>query len=108
MCHSRAINNRINHLCKRLHNEKILSFKELLQKDVSVVIHNRNLEILATEFLKVYNNIAPPIFTEIFNRKSPNYQLCHNLHFSVPLVRRAYNRAESLSFLGPKIWDIVL
>ena len=30
-----------------------------------------------------------------------------HLHFPVPPVRTVYNGTESLSFLGPKIWDIV-
>ena len=112
MCHSRMINNKINHLHERclgvIYNDKISSFKELLERDGAVPIHNRNLQILATEIFKVYNNIAPPIFTEIFNKRNPNDQLRHTLHFSIPPVRSLYNGTESLSFLGPKNWDIVL
>ena len=47
------------------------------------------------------------IFTEIFNKQNPNYQLCYILHFSVPPVRSVHDGTESLSLLGPKIWDIV-
>ena len=28
-------------------------------------------------------------------------------HFETPFVRTVYNRTESVSYLGPKIWDIV-
>ena len=56
---------------------------------------------------KIYNNIAQPIFTEIFIKRNPKYQLRHTSHFSVPPVRSVYNRTEILPFLGPKIWDIV-
>ena len=66
-----------------------------------------NLQILVTEIFKVYKNIVLPIFTEIFKKRNPNYQLCHNLHFSIPPVRSVYNRTESLSMLGPKVWNIV-
>ena len=105
MCHSRTINNKINHLHERclrvIYNDKISSFKELL------AIDSRNLPILATGMFKVYNNIAPPIFTEIFDKRNPNYQLRHTSHFSIPPVRSVYNGTESLSLLGPKTWDIV-
>ena len=57
--------------------------------------------------LKVYNNIAPPRFTENFKKRNPNYQLRHSLHFSIPHVRILYNQTESVSFLGPKVWDVV-
>ena len=111
MCHSRTINNKINHLHERcllvIYNDKISSFKELLERDRSVPIHSRNLQILATRMFKVHNNIAPPIFTKIFDKRNPNYQLRHTLHFSIPPFRSVYNGTESLSFLGPKIWDIV-
>ena len=111
MCHNRTRNNKINHLhewCLRvIYNHKISSFKELLERDGSVPVQNRNLQILATDMFKVYNNIAPPIFTEIFNKRNPVYQLRHTSHSSIPPVRRVYKRTESISFLGPKIWDIV-
>ena len=111
MCHSCTINSKINHLRERclrvICSDKISSFKELLERDGSIPIHNRNLQILATEMFKVYNNIALPIVTEIFNKRNPNQQLRHTSHFSIPSVRSAYNGSESLSFLGPKIWDIV-
>ena len=89
------------------YNGKISLFKKLLKKDGPVPIHNRNVQILTTEMFKVYNSIAPPIFTEIFNKRKPNYQLCHTSHFSIPPVRSVYNGTECLPFLGPTIWDIV-
>ena len=56
---------------------------------------------------KVYNKIALPLFTEIFKKQHRNYLLRHTLDFSIPPVRSVYNGTESLSFLGPKVWDIV-
>ena len=106
MCDSRTINTNTNHLhgrCLRvIYNDKISSFKELLERDGSVPIHNRNLQILATGCLK-FITIAPPIFTEIFNKRNPNYQLRHTSHFSIPPAASVYNVTESLSFSGPKI-----
>ena len=111
MCHSRAINNKINHLHERclrvIYIDKISSFKELLERDRSVPVHSRNLQIIATRMFKVYNNIAPPIITRIFDKRNPNCQLRHSSHFSIPPVRSVYNGTESLSFLSPKICDIV-
>ena len=98
MCHSRTINNKINHLHERylrvICNDNISSFKKLLERDGSVPIHNRNLQILATEMFKVYNNIAPPLFTEVFNKRNPNYQLRPTSHFSIPPTRSVYDGIE--------------
>ena len=111
MCHSRTINKIINQLHERclhiIHNDKISAFGDWLKRAVSVSIHTRNAKILATEMFKVYNNIAPPIFTEIFNERNSNYQLRHTSHFSVPLVKSVYNGTDSLSFSGSMIWHIV-
>ena len=55
---------------------------------------------------KVCINIAPPIFTEIFNKQNLNYQLRPTSHFSVLPVRSVCNGTENLSLLGSEIWDI--
>ena len=64
MCHSRTNNRRIDRLHERclkiIYNDKRSSFKELLEKDSSVSIHERNVQILATEMYKVSNNFSPP------------------------------------------------
>ena len=53
MFHSRQNNNKIKHLherCLRLiHNDKLSSYEELLEKDGSVSIHHKNIQSLATE-----------------------------------------------------------
>ena len=48
ICHSLALNNKINRLHERclrlLYNNKISTFKELLEKDNAVSIHNRKIQ----------------------------------------------------------------
>ena len=44
------------------------------------------------------------IFTQTINN---NYNLRHVNHFEIPFVRTVYNGTESVSYLGPKIWNIV-
>ena len=97
-------------MCLRIiYNDKRSSFNALLEKDGSISIHERNIKILATEMLKVSKSLAPPPLQEIFKLKDqPQYNLRYNFLFSKPLVKSVYNGTESLSFLGPKIWDILL
>ena len=53
MCHSRALNNKINRLHERclriIYNDKTSTFEELLEKNDSVYINYRNLQALAIE-----------------------------------------------------------
>ena len=56
MCHSRTNNRKINRLHERclriICNDKQSSFLKLLEKDNSVSIHQRNLQILAIKCSK--------------------------------------------------------
>ena len=77
-------------------------------RKMAVSIHERNIKILATEMFKVSKNLAPPQMHDIFRLKDqPQYNLRCNSLFSRPLVKSVYKGTESLSFLGPKIWDIL-
>ena len=62
---------------------------------------------LVTEIFKVYRNISPPIFSEIFHRRDKNYNLRISSDFAMPNVRSVFHGSESISYLGPKIWEIV-
>ena len=54
-----------------------------------------------------YIEIYPPIFSEIFHRRDENYNSRINSDFAMPNVRSVFHGSESISYLGPKIWDIV-
>ena len=69
MFRSRALNNKINSILGRAlritYNDNQSNLEELLNKDNSVFIHNRNLQVLAMEMLKIKNNMAPESLNEI-------------------------------------------
>ena len=62
MFYSRELSNRINRIHERalrlVYQDNSLSFAELLEKDNSVTIHLRNLQLLATEIYKLKNGLA--------------------------------------------------
>ena len=62
LCHSRTNKWRIDRLhesCLRIiYSDKQSSFKELLEKDNSVFIHEKNTQIWATEKYKVSSNTS--------------------------------------------------
>ena len=82
MLHSRKINNRVNSLHERalrvVYRDYNATFSELLSKDKSVTIHQRNLQLLATEIFKTKNELNPKIMEEIFTFKNVDYDLRNN------------------------------
>ena len=111
-CHSPALNNKIKRLhecCLRLiHNNRQLTIKELPEKDDSVSVHIRNVQTLAIEMYKVVNGGSLEIMKEIFRIPEENgYNLRHQNTFKHPIVNSVYNGTETVSFLGPKLWEFV-
>ena len=82
MLHSRKINNRVNSLHERalrvVYRDYNATFSELLSKDKSVTIHQRNLQLLATENFKTKNELNPKIMEEKFTFKNVDYDLRNN------------------------------
>ena len=64
MFHSRKLNSRVNKLHERAlrigYQDYASSFIELLEKDNSTTIHNRNFQSQATELFNVKNGLLPP------------------------------------------------
>ena len=112
MFHSRKLNNKIKRFRERwfglIYSDRGSSYEELLDKDNSVPIHQKNLQKLAIEMFKTYTGIAPQIMNEVFPR---NYTLNYNLRRHPEFASRAINTvhygAESLRFLGPTIWEML-
>ena len=59
----RALNNKINSVHERAlritYNDSKSTFKDLLNKDNSVSIYHKNLQVLTIEMFKLKNNMAP-------------------------------------------------
>ena len=111
MFHNRHLNNKKNSIHERAlritYQDHIFIFQELLNKDNSISIHHRNLQVLATEMFKIHRGMSPDILREIFVPKISSYNLHKNNTFERCQVHSVYHGTESLSFLGPKIWDLV-
>ena len=77
MFHSRKLNNHINNIHKRVlrivYRDYESTFQQLLKQNKSVSIHERNLQILATEIFKTKNGLNPVILEDVFNFKNLAY-----------------------------------
>ena len=70
MFHSRTLNNKINRIHERalrtVYSDYNSSFNELLDKDGSFTIHQRNVQSLAIEIYKYLHGLSPAILNEVF------------------------------------------
>ena len=106
-CHSRENNRKVNRLHEKCLRTKQSSFNELLEKDRSVSIHERNPQVLATEMYKISNSLSTPLMKDAFLINRYLYNLRQNYHFSITRINTVYYGTETISNLGPKIWDLV-
>ena len=108
MFHSRKMNNKINRLHERAlriaYKDFFSSFATLLEKDRSVTIHERNLQLLMTEMFKTINNLNPIFMKEIFPQRSAAYNLRNANTFTVPIIQTAKYGTETVRYRGQRIW----
>ena len=110
MFHNRRLNNRINSIHERslrlVYDDKVSSCEELLIKDNSFTIHERNVQTLAIELYKVVNGLSPEIMKHVFPLKESIRYPSENI-----LITRNVNSVKygtgTLAHLGPKIWGII-
>ena len=111
MFSGKTSNNRINKLHERalrvVYSDYNSTFDDLLRRDGSVSIHDRNIRILATELFKVKNNLSNHIMNDIFELRNLNYNIRSQSDFLSKQVNTVNYGLKSLKYLGPKIWNFV-
>ena len=112
MFHNRALNNRIAKIHERalrlVYQNKDLSFSELLELDNAVTIHQRNLQVLATDIFKVKYNLSHEIMKQVFDSQEPYYHLRFEAsQFRRENIKTTHYSIQSARFLEPKMWAMV-
>ena len=70
------INRIYERVLKLIYRDNVSSFETLLKKSVSVTMHHRNLQLLATEICKVLNNLSSNLMSDLFKIKDTKYNFC--------------------------------
>ena len=109
--HRRTLNNKINKLHERalrlVYDDRQSTFEELLNIDKSVTAHHRNLQVLATELNKVHHGLVPELMNDIFKKRNVTYSFKTNSTFETRNIKSVYYGSETISFLGPKMWELL-
>ena len=83
-------------------------FSELLSKDESVTVHQRNLQLLETEIFKKKIELNAEILEEIFTFKNVNYNLRNDISLKVGNLTTVYHGTEFSTNLGAKILNLLI
>ena len=110
MFHSRKLNSRVNNIHERalriVYKDFMSTFAELLSKDNSFTVHERNIQALGIELYKVANGLSPVIMSQVFPLKD-NIRYPSENRFKTRNVKSVRYGTETLAHLGPKIWSII-
>lgn len=105
MCQRRKLKNRINNLdgrvLKLIFKSRKSTFERLLIREKSVSVHSKYLQILVKEIYKVQHGTTPAIMNKFFNTKNSS-------SFETRNIKTVYDGPETIAYIGPKIWNLVL
>ena len=108
---NRTLNNKINRLHERAlrlaYKDYISTFEELLIKDNSVAVHHMNLQKLATEMFKIKNGLSPKPMENLFKKRIDQYDLRNKKIWESENIRTGIYGRETVSHMGPRIWNLV-
>ena len=111
--HNRNLNNNINRIHERaliiVYKDKKSILKELLEKDNSLTIHVKNLQLLVMKMYTVQNNRLPEIKIKVFPTNEPiyEYDLRNISDFAARRIKTVRYGSVSLSYLGQRLWNIL-
>ena len=105
----RQMNNRINRIHEKslrlAYDDYESSFQNLLEKDNSTSIHDKNLQLLLTEIYKTLHNLNPSFMKEIFTERNTCYNLRNISRISLSKPKSNCYGIESTTFMGSKLWQ---
>ena len=106
----RQSNNMINRIHERAlriaYNDYTSSFVNLLNKDHSITIHQRNIQALAVEIYKTQNGLNPIFMKDIFCPPQHGYNT-RNQIFSYPNPKTVSYGTESFGYIATKVWNSI-
>ena len=92
MFHSWKLNSQVNKLLERplriVHQDYASSFTKLLEQDNSTTIHNRNIQLLATELFKLKNEAMAFYERNLCGKCKHYYDLRKELNFREIMLKR--------------------
>ena len=105
----REQNDKINYVhhraLRQVYSDFTSTFAELLHKDNSVTVHQRNIQLVAIEMFKATKEFGPKIVRNLFKF---NQNVRSDATFSRPNVNNKITGEDTVRYFGPIVWDEML
>ena len=111
MCYHRSVNNKIVCMTRCLHivySDSGSAFEDLLDKDRSVPMHVKNVQSLSIETFKISTNLSVPTVKKFLKNVITLITYENHQNFFRPKVHSVFHGQKSISYLGPKMRDMIL
>ena len=82
-------------------------FKKNSSKTIGQSVFIIETSSLAIEMLHMKHGQSREVVSDTFTETTEEYNFRQKRDFRIPSVNTVYHRFESISYLGPKIWEIV-
>ena len=110
MLHNMGVNKKINHLHERwvriVNKDNISSFEDLLKRDKSFTIHQKNIQSLALQLFKFKRNLSNNIMYDIFQTRKINYNLRSQTDFARNCANTNKFGLNSVRYFASKVWGM--
>ena len=109
---SRNANNFINKTLERflrlLKNDKPSTFEHLLHANNEITTHQRNVQVLMVEVIKMINGFAPPIIKDLFLFRENTHNIQNFEMISNDLKKTVTHGLETVKYKALLLWANLL
>ena len=63
--------------------------------------------MIATELYKAHHGLAPELINDFFKKWNVRYTFRKNSTLETRNIKSVYYGSETISFIGPKIWELL-
>ena len=104
MFHGRGVNHLHERSLRIVYKDNISSSEDLLRRDKSFTIHEKNIQSLTIELFKIKGNLSNNIMYDIFQTRKIDYNLRSQTDFASNCVNTNKFGLNLLRYFASKVW----
>ena len=82
-----------------------ISYEDLLSKAKLPSLHVRRIRSMAIEIFKILNNIAPPVLSDLVQKRNSKYNFRYSNILQIPQINTTRYGHNSFRYAAPVLWN---